>query len=74
MNGPPTLQFDLDVLGPVGQGMQQARFGNLALQAGAKVNVAPLNWGALQTSGLRLQMLNLQNNAVINQQTIQRMR
>jgi hypothetical protein len=73
VNGPPTLQFDLDVLGPVGQGMQQARFGNLALQAGAKVNVAPLNWGALQTSGLRLQMLNLQNNAVINQQTIQRM-
>jgi hypothetical protein len=36
------------------------------------VNLAPLNWGALQTSGLRLQMLNLQNNAVLQQRTIQR--
>jgi len=61
------------VLGPVGQGMQGASFGNIALQAGAKANLAPLNWGALQTSNLRMQMLNLQNNAVINQQTIQRM-
>ena len=72
VNGPPNLQFNLNVLGPVGQGMQQATFGNIALQAGAKANLSPLNWGALQTSGLRLQMLNLQNNQVINQQTLQR--
>lgn len=71
--GPPNLQFNLDLQGPVGQGMQQATFGNIALQAGAKVNLAPLNWTALQTGGLRLQLLNLQNNAVLNQQTLQRM-
>lgn len=72
VNGPANLQFNLGVLGPVGQGMQQATFGNIALQQGAKVNLSPLNWGALQTSGLRLQLLNLQNNQVINQQTLQR--
>ena len=70
--GPPNLQFNLDLQGPVGQGMQEATFGNIALQAGAKANLAPLNWTALQTGGLRLQMLNLQNNAVLNQQTLQR--
>jgi hypothetical protein len=74
VNGPPNLQFNMDVLGPVGQGMQEATFGNIALQAGAKANLAPTNWGALQGTTLRLQMLNLQNNAVINQQTIERMR
>ncbi|MGI5819402.1 MAG: hypothetical protein ACOX9R_15040 [Armatimonadota bacterium] len=54
--------------------MQQTSFANIALQAGAKVNLAPLNWGALQTSELRMQMLNLQNNNVINQQNLQRIR
>ncbi len=73
VRGPAALQFNMDVLGPAGRGMQQATFGNIALQAGAKANLSPLNWGALQTSGLRLQLLNLQNNAVLNQQTIQRM-
>lgn len=73
VNGPPTLQFNLEVLGPVGQGMQGANFGNIALQAGAKANLSPLNWGALGTSGLRLQMMNLQNNQVINQETLQRL-
>ncbi len=72
VTGPPTLQFNLNLLGPVGQGMQQASFADLALQAGAKANLTPLNWGALQTSGLRLQQLNPQNNAVIDQRTIQR--
>lgn len=72
--GPPNLQFNLNLLGPVGQGMQGADFANIGLQAGAKVNVAPLNWGALQTSELRMQQLNLQNNAVIQQQTIQGIR
>jgi hypothetical protein len=74
VNGPPALQFDLEVLGPVGQGMQGASFGNIALQAGAKANLRPQNWRALQASGLRLQMRNLQNDAVINQQTLQRLR
>ncbi|MFW5867684.1 MAG: hypothetical protein ACOCX2_07705, partial [Armatimonadota bacterium] len=73
VNGPPNLQFNLEVLGPVGQGMQGASFGNIALQAGAKANLSPLNWGALQASGLRLQMLNVQNNQVIDQQTLQRL-
>lgn len=72
VTGPPNLQFNLNLLGPVAQGMQQTTFANIALQAGAKANLAPLNWGALQTSGLRLQMLNLQNNAVLQQRTIQR--
>lgn len=73
VNGPPNLQFNMDVLGPVGQGMQEASFGNIALQVGAKANLSPANWGALQNTTLKLQMLNLQNNAVIQQQTIQRM-
>jgi hypothetical protein len=74
VNGPPDLQFNLEILGPVGQGMQGANFANIALQAGAKANLRPQNWGALQASGLRLQMRNLQNDAVINQQTLQRLR
>ncbi len=74
VNGSPNLQFNLEILGPVGQGMQQATFGNIALQAGAKANLSPLNWGALQGSNLRLQMLNVQDNAVIRQQTIERLR
>jgi len=74
VNGPANLQFNMDVLGPVGQGMQQATFANIALQAGAKANLTPVNWGALQNTNLRLQMLNLQNNAVIDQQTLERIR
>ena len=72
--GPPNLQFNLDVLGPVGQGQQQTRFANIGLQAGAKVNLSPVNWGALQATELRLQTLNLQNNNVINQQNLQGIR
>jgi len=74
VNGPANLQFNLDVLGPVGQGMQGASFGNIVLQAGAKANLSPANWGALRTAGLKLQILNLQNNQVIQQQTLQPMR
>lgn len=72
VTGPPNLQFNLNLLGPVAQGMQQAAFANLALQTGAKINVAPVSWGGLQTSELRLRLLNLQNNAVLDQRTIQR--
>ena len=43
--GAPTLRFNLRIMGPVGQGAQQAQFQNLALQAGAKANLSPNNWG-----------------------------
>lgn len=74
VNGPAGLQFNLDVMGPVGQGMQGAAFGNIVLQAGARANLSPANWGAVQNTNLTVRMLNPQNNNVINEQTIQRLR
>ncbi len=70
--GPPNLRFNLNISGPVGQGMQQAGFARLVLQEGAAARLAPANWNALGGSNLRLQMVNVQNNQVIRQETIQR--
>ncbi|MGC9316665.1 MAG: hypothetical protein ACP5KN_01360 [Armatimonadota bacterium] len=71
--GAPGLQFDLNLQGPVGQGMQQGAFGGIGLQAGAVTALRPSNWQQLGTSNLRLQLLNLQNNQVMQQQIIQRL-
>ncbi|MEA3400154.1 MAG: hypothetical protein U9R79_02805 [Armatimonadota bacterium] len=71
--GAPGLQFDLNLQGPIGRGMQQGAFGGIGLQAGAAAVLRPTNWQRLGTSNLRLQLLNLQNNQVMQQQIIQRL-
>jgi hypothetical protein len=74
VQGPPNLRFNLNISGPVGQGAQQVRFANVALEAGAAARLAPDNWNALGATSLRLQMVNVQNNQIIRQETIQRIR
>ncbi|MFP4250043.1 MAG: hypothetical protein ACLFU7_10320 [Armatimonadota bacterium] len=72
--GPANLRFNLNISGPVGQGAQQARFANVALQQGAAARLAPDNWNAIGATSLRLQMVNMQNNQILRQETIQRIR
>lgn len=70
VQGAPNLQFNLQLLGPVGQGMQGASFGNIALQAGGASRLAPTNWNALQTTQLNLRLINPQNNQILQQRNL----
>ncbi len=70
--GSPALLFNLDVSGPLGQGMQEVGFTNIGLAANALAVVAPTNWGALGTSNLRLQLRNKQTNQVLQTRNIGR--
>ncbi len=72
VQGPPELRFNLDISGPVGQGMQQVGFADLALAENALALLAPTSWGALGTSSLRLELRNLQTNQVLQTKSITR--
>ncbi len=71
--GGATLQFDVDVLGPVGQGLERASFGNLGLQANALALLSPTNWNALGASSLRYELKNLAVSQTISVRTIERL-
>ena len=64
VRGPTGLQFDLGVQGPVGLGMQGAGFAGLQLATNSRAILIPQNWGNLLQSGLRLELRNLQTNAL----------
>ena len=64
VRGPTGLGFDLGVQGPVGLGMQGAGFAGLQLATNSRAILIPQNWGNLLQSGLRLELRNLQTNAL----------
>lgn len=64
VRGPTGLRFDLGVQGLVGPSMQGAGFTGLQLAANSRAILIPENWGNLLQSGLRLELRNLQTNAL----------
>ncbi|MEN6301408.1 MAG: hypothetical protein ABFD96_01710, partial [Armatimonadia bacterium] len=65
------VQFDLQVAGPQGQGMQQVTFPGVATQAATRAVLQPANWQNLRGAGLNLQIRALQGNQLQQQRTIQ---
>ncbi|MEN6644981.1 MAG: hypothetical protein ABFE08_21280 [Armatimonadia bacterium] len=65
------VQFDLQVAGPQGQGMQQVTFPGVVTQAATRAVLQPANWQNLRGAGLNLQIRALQGNQLQQQRTIQ---
>jgi len=66
----PGAKFDLLLRGPVGQGQQQTRFGNVAIQGQTRAVMRPDSWGNLLGGGLRLELRNLRTNRLERQMRI----
>ena len=66
----PGALFDLNIQGPSGQGMHQASYADVPLEAGGGLLLSPINWGQLSTSELRLQLRNVQTNQPMRQMDI----